>query len=184
MKWKTLSSEYIVQHRYFTARKDRCLRDDGTIIDPYYVVELSATATALAFTEEGKVVLVRQYRHPLDEIILETPGGFIDPGEDFVTGMQRELLEETGYAFAHVEPLGRTACNPALINNYTELYLATGGKKIAEQKLDLNEEIEIVLVSVEELINLLMRQEFKQSLHANCIFYALMKMGKLKVAGA
>jgi len=180
MKWKTLSSQYISNHIYFTARKDRCQRADGAIIDPYYVVELPTSATALPLTEDGRIVLVKQYRHPIDEVILETPGGFIDKGEDFTTGMKRELLEETGYSFSHIEPLGRVAANPGLLNNYTELFLATGGKKINSQQLDHNEEIEIVLVTIEELIDMLMKQEIKQSLHVNCIFFALLKLGRLK----
>jgi ADP-ribose pyrophosphatase len=182
MKWKTLSSEYLERHPFFTARKDRCLRADGVIIDPYYVVELNTTATALPVTEDGQVVLVRQYRHPIGEIIYETPGGFIDEGEDILAGMQRELMEETGYTFSHIESLGKVAGNPALLNNFTELFLATGGKKIRGQQLDHNEEIEIVLVSMEELIRLLMTQQIKQSLHINCIFYALQKMGKLNIS--
>ena len=180
MKWKTLSSQYISNHIYFTARKDRFQRADGAIIDPYYVVELPTSATALPLTEDGRIVLVKQYRHPIDEVILETPGGFIDKGEDFTTGMKRELLEETGYSFSHIEPLGRVAANPGLLNNYTELFLATGGKKINTQQLDHNEEIEIVLVTIEELIDMLMKQEIKQSLHVNCIFFALLKLGRLK----
>ncbi len=181
MKWKTLSSKYISNHIYFTARQDRCQREDGLIIDPYFVVELPTTATALALTDDEKVVLVKQYRHPIDEVIFETPGGFIDAGEDFATGMKRELLEETGYEFSGIESLGRIAANPGVLNNFTELFLATGGKKIKDQQLDHNEEMEIVLVTIDELVGMLMRQEIKQSLHTNCIFYALLKLGKLKV---
>jgi ADP-ribose pyrophosphatase len=181
MKWKTLSSEYISQHIYFNARRDRCERDDGIIIDPYYVVELPTSATALPITADGRVVLVKQYRHPIDEIILETPGGFIDEGEHMVAGMQRELLEETGYHFDTVTHVGRVAANPGLLNNYTELFVATGGKKIGNQQLDHNEEIEIILVSMEELLKLLFTQQIKQSLHANCIFFALQHLGKLTI---
>ena len=180
MIWKTLSTDYLSRHQYFTARKDRCLRDDGTIIDPYFVVELPTTATALAFTEAGEVILVRQYRHPIAEVVLETPGGFIDGGEDPIAGMQRELLEETGYVFSSVTSTGRLAANPALLNNFTEFYIARGGKKIAGQQLDRNEEIEIMLFSVEAVIAFLMEGKIKQSLHANCIFYGLIETGKLK----
>jgi len=181
MIWETLSSEYIVRHKYFVARQDVCRMQNGKIIDPYFVVELPPTATALALTEEGKVVLVKQYRHPIGEVVYETPGGFIDEGEDAATGMKRELLEETGYAFSKVEHLGRLAANPALLTNFTDFFLATGGKKIAGQQLDDNEEIDIVLVSMEELQDMLKRQEIKQSLHVNCIFYGLMKMGLFKL---
>lgn len=173
MEWKVLSTTYISEHPYFTARRDRCEQPDGTIVDPYFVVELPASATALALTEEGQVVLVKQYRHPIGETLLETPGGFIDEHEDFSTGMQRELLEETGYAFSEVQYLGKIAANPGVLNNFTHLFLATGGKKIAAQQLDHNEDIQVVLMSVEALKQALYRFEIKQSLHANCIFYAL-----------
>lgn len=180
MHWKTLSSEYISNHIYFTARRDRCQREDGAIIDPYFVVELPTSATALALTTDNKVLMVRQYRHPIGEVILETPGGFIDPGEDFATGMKRELREETGYAFDNIEYVGRVAANPGVLNNYTELFLATGGIKQQAQQLDHSEEIEVVEISLDELTGMLMRQEIKQSLHVNCIFFALVKMGKLQ----
>jgi ADP-ribose pyrophosphatase len=181
MKWKTLSSEYISQHIYFNARRDRCQRNDGIIIDPYYVVELPTSATALPITADGRIVLVKQYRHPIGEIILETPGGFIDEGEAMVVGMRRELMEETGYHFDSIEHVGRVAANPGLLDNYTELFVATGGKKISGQQLDHNEEIEIVLVTMEELLQLLLTGQIKQSLHVNCIFFALQRLGKLHI---
>ncbi len=183
MHWKTLSSEYISNHIYFTARRDRCQREDGTIVDPYFVVELPTSATALALTADNKVLMVKQYRHPIGEVILETPGGFIDPGEDYATGMNRELLEETGYRFDSIEHLGRVAANPGVLNNYTELFLARGGVKQQDQQLDHNEEIEIVEISLEELRELLLKQQIKQSLHVNCIFYALLKLGSLSFTG-
>jgi ADP-ribose pyrophosphatase len=179
MQWKILSSEYLSNHIYFTARRDRCQREDGVIVDPYFVVELPMSATALAITDDGKIVMAKQYRHPVAEIMLETPGGFIDEGEDMVAGMRRELLEETGYNFPEVEYLGKVAANPGVLNNYTSLFLATGGKKVTGQQLDHNEEIIVELLTFDELKSMLMHNEIKQSLHVNCIFYALMKMGKL-----
>ncbi len=182
MHWKILSSEYLSRHIYFTARRDRCQREDGAIVDPYFVVELPTSATALALTADNKVLMVRQYRHPIGEVILETPGGFIDPGEDFATGMKRELLEETGYAFSDIEYLARVAANPGVLSNYTELFLATGGVKKQEQQLDHNEEIEVVEISLDDITGMLLRGEIVQSLHANCVFYALMRLGKLQVS--
>lgn len=179
MHWKTLSSEYINRHQYFTARRDRCERPDGVIVDPYYVVELPVSATALALTENNHVVMVKQYRHPISETLLETPGGFIDEDEDYEEGMKRELLEETGYAFKHVEHLSKVAANPGVLNNFTHLFLATGGIKIAEQELDANEDIEIVVLTIDELIEQLENHHIKQSLHVSCIFYGLMQLGIL-----
>ena len=130
MNWKTLSSTYLEKHRYFTARKDKCQRPDGIIVDPYYVVEIPRAATALALTEDNKVLLIRQYRHPIEQTIIETPGGFIDEGEDFATAMKRELLEETGYAFNEIEHLGSIAANPGVLTGFTEMFLARGGKVV------------------------------------------------------
>jgi 8-oxo-dGTP pyrophosphatase MutT (NUDIX family) len=180
LKWDILSSEYINRHIYFTARKDRCRRQDGTVVDPYYVVELPAAATAFALTTDNKVVLVRQYRHPIAEVCLETPGGFVDEGEDFASAMKRELLEETGYAFSEIEYLGKFAANPGILNNFTEMFFARGGKKVAEQHLDHNEEIEIIELGIEEVIELLKEQKIVQAVHVNCIFLALLKMGRLQ----
>jgi ADP-ribose pyrophosphatase len=180
LKWQTVSSEYINRHQYFTARKDVCLRQDGKIVDPYFVVELPTAATAFALTEDNKVILVQQYRHPVEDVSMETPGGFVDEGEDFATAMKRELLEETGYEFTEVEYLGKFAANPGILNNFTEMFMAKGGRKIAGQKLDHNEEIDIVEVSLEEVTRLLMEQKLIQSVHANCVFFALLKLGRLQ----
>lgn len=177
LSWKTISSDYLSRHIYFTARKDVCERQDGTIIDPYFVVELPRSATAVAITEDNKVLLVRQYRHPIQQTIIETPGGFIDEGEDYASGMKRELLEETGYEFSDIEYLATVAANPGVLTGLTDLFLARGGKKAGEQRLDHNEEIEIIEVSIEELVDLVMKNQIMQSLHVNCIFYALIKLG-------
>lgn len=180
MNWKTLSSKYLSRHIYFTAREDRCEMPDGTIVDPYFVVELPTSVCALAITENNEAILLQQYRHPVKEALLEIPGGFIDRGEASDTAIARELLEETGYAFSDIHFVARVAANPGVLDNYTDLYLATGGKKIAAQQLDHNEEIEIKLFPLEEVRQMLMRNEFKQALHATCIFYAFNKLDSLK----
>ena len=59
MRWKTLSSEYISNHQYFTARKDVCQMPDGTVVDPYFVVELPHSVCAMAITENKEVILVK-----------------------------------------------------------------------------------------------------------------------------
>ncbi len=179
MKWTTLSSEYIVKHPFFTARKDKCEAPDGKIIEEYFVVELPTTACALPLTEDGEVVMVKQYRHPVGDIILELPGGFIDTNESPEDAMKRELMEETGYEFSSVEQVGMIAANPGVLNNYTALFLAKGGRKTGKQNLDHNEEIEVITISLKELKTLFLENKIVQSLHACCIFYALRKMGEI-----
>ena len=179
MNWKKLSSQYISNHPYFTARKDVCQMSNGTIVDPYFVVELPESVCAMTLTENNEVILVKQYRHPITESILELPGGFVDKGETAEMAIARELQEETGYSFTNFYYLGRTAANPGVLNNFTTLYLATGGKKAAEQKLDFNEEIEIRLFALEEVRKMLMNNEIMQAMHALCMFYGFDKLDEL-----
>ena len=180
MDWKILSSEYLTDKYYFTARKDKCETAEGKIIPEYYVVEMNLSVCALCITEDNEVVMVNQYRHPVGKTMLEIPGGFIDKDEDPKKAVAREIAEETGYEFKNIELLGEVAANAGVLNNYTKLYLATGGKKAGEQKLDSNEEIIVELIPLDDLVELLLQNKIEQSLHANCIFYALLKLGKLK----
>ncbi|RYF86668.1 MAG: NUDIX hydrolase [Chitinophagaceae bacterium] len=171
-QYKILSKEYISRHPYFTARKDGYETPAGKIVDPYFVVELPVSVCAVALTENDEVVLVEQYRHPIEESILEIPGGFIDAGETPATAIARELLEETGYSFENYIQLGKTTANPGVLSNYTYLFLATGGKKIAEQELDANEEITMHFKPVAEVRKLLKENKIPQAMHALCMFYA------------
>ena len=180
MNWKTLSSKYLSKHIYFTAREDRCEMPNGQIVDPYFVVELPTSVCALAITANNEVILLQQYRHPLGETLLEIPGGFVDSGESSEKAIARELLEETGYEFSAVHFVGRVAANPGVLDNYTDLYLATGGRKVSAQQLDANEEIEIKLFPLTAVREMLMKNEFKQALHTTCLFYAFNKLDSLK----
>ena len=171
MPVKLISSEYLNQHQYFTARRDSYELPSGKIVDPYFVVELPVSVTAMAITENNEVILVEQYRHPVSESLLELPGGFIDEGEDPEKAVRRELLEETGYEFDKVQQLAITSANPGVLNNFTYLFIATGGKKKSVQMLDHNEEIKIIYKPLEEVRSLLKESRIKQSMHALCLFY-------------
>ncbi len=181
LKWKILSSEYLFKDLWFKVRRDRCETPAGKIVDPFYVYEFPTWAAALPITEDGKVVMIRQYRHALGEVGIELPGGCVDDSDkDYTEAMKRELLEETGYSFSSYEYLGRISPNPSSNNNLLHMFLAKGGKKVAAQKLDENEEIEVVLMSIDELKQLLRENKIIQSMHVSCIMYALEKMGELK----
>jgi 8-oxo-dGTP pyrophosphatase MutT (NUDIX family) len=179
MKWKILTSEYISRHKYFTARRDKCETPDGNIVEEYFVVELPLTVCAVALTEEGEVLMVKQYRHPIEEVLLEVPGGFVDKGETAEQAIKRELKEETGYEFSSYTYVGKIAANPGVLNNFTDFYLVKGGKKTSEQNLDKNEEVEIEKIPVAELKRLFLENKIMQATHNSCVYYALRELGEL-----
>ncbi|SEA11404.1 8-oxo-dGTP pyrophosphatase MutT, NUDIX family [Arachidicoccus rhizosphaerae] len=182
LKWKVLDSSYLFKENWFTVRKDTCERADGKIIDPYYVFEFPEWVTALAVTAEDKVLMVRQYRHALGEVGLELPGGCVDDtDENFEDAIRRELLEETGYAFESAHYLGKISANPSTNSNLMHMFVATGGRKIKEQELDENEEIEVLELSFEQLITLIEEKRINQAMHISTILYGLRYLGKLSL---
>lgn len=182
MKWKTLSSEYLFNDTWLKARKDRCERPDGKIIDPYYVMEYPEWTTALALTKDNQVIMVRQYRQALGQECIEIPGGCIDETDkNYEEAIRREFLEETGYIFENAHYLGTTSPNPSTNSNLMHMFLLTGGYKVQEQSLDANEEIEVLIISLDELKQLLLQNKIVQSMHVTTIFYALLQIKKLQL---
>ena len=177
LKWKLLKSEQLFKDMWFSVRKDTCEKPDGSIVTPYYVYEFPDWVNAVALTEDGKVIMERQYRHALGVTCYEIPGGCVDdtdPSLEFA--IARELKEETGYTFSKFEYLGKTSANPSTNNNWMHMFLATGGKLTDKQTLDHNEEIEVHLLSIDELLDLVHKGEIVQSMHVTTIFHALRKL--------
>jgi ADP-ribose pyrophosphatase len=180
LRWKKISSEYVSKDLWGTVRKDVCQTPDGKIINPYYVYEFPTWVTAVALTEEGKVIMERQYRYALDVTCYEIPGGCVDETDSSLEmAIERELLEETGYKFTHYEYLGKTSSNPSTNNNWMHMYLATGGRYEREQQLDHNEDIEVYLFTLDEVKKLLEENKIVQSMHVTTLYYALAKMKSL-----
>ena len=108
--WKVASSEVVYDGR-FKVIKDRLKRPDGGWMEFTWIPGGDAVAV-LAFDEGGRVVLTRQYRHPLQRTIFDLPAGGVEPGEAFIDAARRELREETGYSAGTIERLGAFLPSP------------------------------------------------------------------------
>jgi ADP-ribose pyrophosphatase len=179
MHWKVLESEYLYNEPWLTIRKEKCELPNGKIMPAYYTLEYPSWACAFALTKEGKVVMVKQYRHGLGVISTELPGGVVDKGETPEKAIARELKEETGYEFESYEYIGKICANPATTNNYMYMYIAKGGVKVSEQSLDETEDVEVLFYTIDELKELVKSNNIVQALHCTCIFYALAHLSKL-----
>jgi 8-oxo-dGTP pyrophosphatase MutT (NUDIX family) len=178
LKWETLSSEYVAKESWFTVRRDTCKRSDGKIISNYFVFEFPEWATAFPITAEGKILMTKQYRHAINEVCIELPGGCVDATDKtYEDAIRRELLEETGYEFDDIKPLGKISANPSTNSNLMHMFLATGGKKVNQQSLDDNEEIELIELSFDDLMQLIDENKILQAMHMTTIYYALKYLG-------
>jgi len=172
--WKVLETSHF-RPRF---RIDKCELANGNQLDAT-VLELSAWANVVALTKDGDVVLVRQYRHGVGDVLLEFPGGVVEDGEDPLEGVRRELLEETGYAVSTVVEVGRIYPNPAFQTNALYCFLGLDAVKVSEQKLDAGEDIEVQLVPLDELIGIAKGGEFPHALNVAVLFQALLYLDRI-----
>jgi ADP-ribose pyrophosphatase len=173
--WKVLESSYF-RPRF---RIDKCELPNGNLLDAT-IIEFRSWANVLALTKDGEVVLVKQYRHGVCEVLLEFPGGVVEDGETPEEGVRRELLEETGYTAPRLIEVGRLYPNPAFQTNTMYCFLAMEVEKVSEQNLDAGEDIEVQLVPLNNLIELARRGEFPHALETAVLFQALLYMDRIR----
>jgi 8-oxo-dGTP pyrophosphatase MutT (NUDIX family) len=149
--WRVIASSYIIDSGFLRLRKDTIELPDGTIIPDYYVRDSRGFVIVLPVTPDGRIVLVRQYKHGIARELLELPAGAIDPGEAPVATAIRELAEETGYVAESMELVRSFVTDPTNSNSVAHLFIARNAIKTAEQKLDPTEAISVELVTPEQL---------------------------------
>jgi 8-oxo-dGTP pyrophosphatase MutT (NUDIX family) len=174
--WERLGSERLLETPYFALRSDRLRLPDGAIKDPYYVVERPDAAIIFPLTGEGEVVLVRQYRPPLERMELGLPAGLVEEGEKPEAAARRELLEETGYSGGEWQPLGSLASSPSLKDNWAYLFLARDVERTADPDPDEHELVEEIKVPVEDLRGLIRSGEIVSSSGVAAIMLALERL--------
>jgi ADP-ribose pyrophosphatase len=174
--WERLGSERLLETPYFALRSDRLRLPDGAIKDPYYVVERPDAAIIFPLTGEGEVVLVRQYRPPLERMELGLPAGLVEEGEKPEAAARRELIEETGYSGGEWEPLGSLASSPSLKDNWAYLFLARGVERTADPDPDEHELVEEIRMPVGELRGLVQDGEIVSSSGVAAIMLALERL--------
>lgn len=179
-RWKKITSKKVFEDRWFKARADACQFPDGRIIDPYYVVELPNWANAVVVTSNNEIVLVKQYRYPVDAVTLELPGGVINDGEDPMVAALRETQEETGYTSNQIQLICKTAPNPAINDNTAFFYLIENAVPTAHTNPDFFEDIEVVLYSKNDFIQLLQQNKIMHGVQLGPIYEALIQLGWLQ----
>ncbi|MBN1979901.1 MAG: NUDIX hydrolase, partial [Chitinivibrionales bacterium] len=122
----------------------------------------------------------RLYRHGTQKTILELPSGTIEASDSCACdAARRELLEETGYGGGTCIELAQHSPNPANHTNLVSSILMTGVEHMSEPADDETERIETLLVSFDECLTLMQRNEFLQAMHVATLFYALTHLKRI-----
>jgi 8-oxo-dGTP pyrophosphatase MutT (NUDIX family) len=134
-------------------RRDEVELPNGKVIDDFFVNVRPDIALLMAVTPNREIVFVRQYRHGVNEILLELPAGTFNPQtENNLTAATRELEEETGYIAPEIIQLATLYDNPSKDTNKIHLFLAENALPSGKQQLDITEDVEVVLVPVEAVL--------------------------------
>lgn len=158
--WTTVSRrEVFAAPPWITVHADRVRLPDGRVVDPYYRVDHPPHVVVFARTRTGRVVMERQYRHGVGRVCYVLPAGHIDRGERPLACARRELREETGYTARRWRSVGAFDLSGNRGGGKAHLFAAEGARKVAEPDSDDLEETEIVLLSLDEVVDLVRRGE-------------------------
>jgi ADP-ribose pyrophosphatase len=153
--WERLSTRRVARYSIFDVRHDRVRSPRDHTEHDFHVAESPDGVTVLAFTPEGEIVLVEQFRAARRHVTLETPSGLLDEGEDPLAAGLRELREETGYVPASARIIGTMTLNPSWQTARVTVVLAEGAEPVAEKELDAGEDTRVRTVPYERLHELI-----------------------------
>ena len=173
MVWKVLNRKIVFQDTWVQLEASSCELPDGRIIEPFYIHRDPNFAVVVAVTKDQHLVLVRQYRHGAEKVLVELPAGAIEKEEDPQAAAARELLDETGYRAGKLEFLMKTAPNAANSTAYAYCYLATDTEWAAKQHLDEMEDVAVEFMDLKDVRRALRDGVFEQAVHVAALYAAL-----------
>ena len=155
--FKLVNSQVLFDNPYARVVLDTL--EYGGVQRPYFYLTSPVEAVAtVGLTDDGCIILTRQYRHPVGKVIYDLPAGHLEPGEEPIEGARREFEEETGYCPEHMERIGYYNQFPGVLRAATNLFFATHLVKTC-QHLEPGEVLETVHLPVNEVLRMILEGE-------------------------
>jgi ADP-ribose pyrophosphatase len=162
--WRRLGGETVHDAGIFLLRRDT-YEHLGRPTKPFYILESNSWINVVPVTPAGEIVLVRQFRHGIEEMTLEVPGGLVDARDkDPAAAAQRELAEETGHAGSPPELLGVVSSNPAILTNRTYCFLVRDARPVGAPHPDPHEDVTVEILPAERVRELVLNGGIHHSL--------------------
>jgi 8-oxo-dGTP pyrophosphatase MutT (NUDIX family) len=178
-KWNILNRELVKDFRLFKVQTKQVRSPRTGDIKDVQVIRFPPWVMVLALTAKNEVVMIRQYRHGIEQICLELPGGLVDPEDPTpAVAAQRELLEETGYRTYDFVHLGECFPQPAVLSNECSFFLAKDAERVQEPMLDPGEDIEVVCVPLKTIPAMIETEEINNGMVLLAFFLYCLKEGK------
>ncbi len=157
----TLSSTDIYRGKVINLRKDKVRLPDGREATRE-IVEHRGAVVILALVPEKKIIMIKQFRKAVEEVLWELPAGTLEPGEDLENCARRELEEETGYYPREIKKLMTFFSSPGFCNEKLTLFLAQDLER-REKNEDADEFIQVQLVTLEETLAMIKNNIIKDA---------------------
>jgi ADP-ribose pyrophosphatase len=179
--WVVLKREPVEDFKLFQIqRKQVCSPRTGETRE-VQSIQFTDWVLVLPLTVDEEVIMVHQYRHGIEQVCLELPGGLVDPADDSpAVSAQRELLEETGYQADQIMLIGESFPQPAILSNKCFFYLAKNATEVQPQHLDSGEDIEIIKIPLKEIPAKIENKEIDHGMVLLAFFFLWMKQGQGK----
>lgn len=156
-----MSGEILFRSRLFQVEKRFQTGRSGKQLERHVILHPGAVGI-LPLLDDGRVVMIRQYRIAVDEVLVEIPAGTLEPNEEPIRTAARELTEETGYTAKTIEPMTTIFSSPGILQETLHLFVATGLVP-GETDLEDGEDIQLLILTWDEIRKMIAAGEIRDA---------------------
>ena len=175
-KWETIDKRIVDHLKIFELSWVKRRHPEWNKESEFVVLNSPQWVNIIPISKDGNVIFIEQYRHGIDEVTLEVPGGLVEAGEEPRLAAQRECTEETGFIGPdNAILLGENFPNPAFLDNKCFSFVWFGCERRFNQSLDGNEDINVVEIPLDKVKNMILNGDIRHSLVLTAFFFYFLK---------